>query len=317
MAAIGENGHFMKEKIGSSRGTVLQVSRRRVLVTLDEGESLFAAVAANGEEPSVGDVVVVEPFPGGARVLSILGRRSLLRRSYFGRTKNLAANVGHLLIITAPGPLFNTHFIDRALVAAAAEGIPTSLIINKIDLGLADINPKLLEHYRRFITQLLFVSCRANEGVEAVEEIIAQNSPGHFVFCGVSGVGKSSLLNRILPNSGRSVGEVSRKTGQGKQTTSLAVGIPLRGAGDNAQLIIDTPGLQHFGLTHLLAASVPLYLPDLSLYAQRCEFRDCRHTVEPSCAVRKAVEDGDISPSRYESYLHITEELRSAEKQGK
>lgn len=302
---------------GRFRGIVLQVSRRRVRVTAPGGGALTVSVSSDDEDPCVGDVVDIEIFSDGARISSILERSSLLRRSYFGRTKNLAANVGHLFIVTAPGPLFNPHFIDRALVAAAAEGIPSSLVINKIDLGVSDLPAGILDHYQRVVEQLLLVSCKAGEGIFAVQELVSAVSQGHVVFCGVSGVGKSSLLNRILPESGRTVGEVSRKTGQGKQTTSLAVGVPLKGSGSSTQLVIDTPGLQNFGLTHLLAASVSLYLPDIALYAERCEFRDCRHSVEPLCAVRKAVEDGDIAPTRYESYLHITEELRSAEKQGK
>lgn len=304
----------MKEGKPGIRATVLQASRRRVVVR-DMGRKTYSAVATGrGGDPCVGDEVEVFHRGGNATVGAIVERRNLLLRSYGGKTKNLAANVDRLFVVTAPGSLFNTHFIDRALVAAGAAEIPTSIICNKIDLGITDRTADLLPVYRSVVERLFLVSCRMGEGIEALEEELSNERLRHVVFCGVSGVGKSSLLNRLMPAAFQRVGEVSQKTGQGKQTTSVAVGVLRENRSGAPCIVTDTPGLQHFGLTHLPADGFAAYLPDLWRFGQRCGFRDCRHMVEPSCAVKAALERGDIARSRYESYLHIEHELREAER---
>lgn len=304
----------MRQEKAAVRATVLQASRRRVVVRDVGAETYTAVTMGKTGDPCVGDEVIIVHRGGEATVGEVVERRNLLLRSYGGKTKNLAANVDRLFIVTASGALFNTHFIDRALVAAGAAGIPTSIICNKIDLGVADRAAELLPVYQGVVDRLFLVSCRLGEGIGELEAELSRDGLHHVVFCGVSGVGKSSLLNRLMPDAFQKVGEVSQKTGQGKQTTSVAVGVPRENRSGAPCIVTDTPGLQHFGLTHLPADGFVAYLPDLYRYAQECVFRDCRHLVEPSCAVRAALERGDIARSRYESYLHIEQELREAER---
>ncbi len=299
---------------GEGRGTVLQSSRRRAIVWTSEGTIVPAPLVGRTTEPCVGDEVVIRSERNELAIASVEERRSLLRRSYEGRTKQLAANVDKLFVVAAIEPLFNRHMIDRAIVAAQAEGIPVLLVCNKIDIDPHAVSEEVRDTYARIGVELLFTSCRSGEGMSAVEDAIFGGSVRHAVFCGISGVGKSSLLNRLVPDALRAVGEVSRKTGQGKQTTSAAMGVPVVTGDGVVRIITDTPGLQHFGLTHLPSEGLITYFPDLYRYAEHCGFRDCRHLAEPSCEVREALKRGDVLGSRYESFRHIEEEIRGAER---
>jgi ribosome biogenesis GTPase len=301
-------------------GFVLQATRRRATVLASCGEVYRGGVKGSLKDPAVGDIVSIDIEKESQEVEEILPRRNLLRRSYFGKTKNLAANVDRLFIVTAPEPLYNSQFIDRALVAAAAEGISTTIICNKLDIAKGRFIEELSEIYSGVVSELLFVSCRSGEGVDQIRGILDVDSGasdsrfGHSVFCGVSGVGKSSLLNLLVPNAFYRVGQVSVKTGQGKQTTSAAIGAVFAKVESGTKIITDTPGLQHFGLTHIDCSALAGFMPDIFRYSVECNFRDCRHTVEPLCSVREAVVEKKIAQSRYKSFLEIHEELRGCQR---
>ncbi len=291
--------------------TVSQVSRRKAIVRTAQGKIYSVPVLAKHTELCVGDVVNLDGEDTDPLIVSINARTNLLRRSYFNKTKSLAANVDRVVVVSAVGALFNTHFIDRALVAAASEGIAVVLVLNKIDLATPE-DLRNVERYSKIGVEVHCISVREGQGITAFWTAISKPEIQSVVLCGLSGVGKSSLLNAFVPSAYQRTGDVSERTGQGRQTTSQAIGFWVAREGLPDMLLIDTPGLQNFGLMHLGAQDLIHYFPEIWECGLQCGFRDCQHIKEQSCAVKDAVNLGTVSSSRYESYLHICEEIGRA-----
>jgi ribosome biogenesis GTPase len=254
----------------------------------------------------VGDVVRLEPEPGGDLfgVVDVEPRRSLLaRRVPEGRgARPVAANVDHVFVVTAtadPPPL--PQLVDRLLVVAEANGIPTAVVVNKIDLepGLA-----LGERFRAAGYEVFRTSAATGEGVAALRRALAG---GTSVVTGPSGAGKSSLLNAIQPGLQLRTGEVSARVRRGRHTTVSAVMVPLAGGG----FLMDTPGFSEVGLWGIEARELAECFPEMRPLLGRCRYADCRHVSEPACAVRTAMEEGRIQASRYESYLALRAEIEA------
>lgn len=242
-------------------------------------------------------------------------RKNILSRSYFGKTKELAANLDHLFIVTAGGALLSEDFIDRTLASCHYEGISCSIIFNKIDI-LSE-NHDLSPCYEQLGINVLRTSTKVPGGLESLHKFLAEKFPaaaGHdpdqapiLAFCGVSGVGKSSLINTFVPGARQRVGDVSH-TGQGQQTTTMALAHVATLAHDRRLIIIDLPGLQKFGITHIPSQALAHCFPDIAAWSPSCRFIDCTHTKEPECAVRNAAEQGTLFASRYKSYLRMRDE---------
>jgi ribosome biogenesis GTPase / thiamine phosphate phosphatase len=297
-----------------STGTIISLSRRFAHVRLDTpaDSPIRCHILNKFNHLTLGDRVVIEPEQEGYEVKGQLERKNCLLRSYFGKTKQIAANVDHLFIVTAPEPLFNTYFIDRALVSAFSEEIPVSLIINKADLMTSDTK-KVLCIYDEFTDHIFFTEAKAAVGIEELRNYLNFSAPTLVVFSGVSGVGKSTILNALIPGAAQRTAQVSRKTGQGKQTTSQALAHALVFDSSTAPvLVVDTPGLQHFGLTHLSKGEVRDAFLDLAAFQAHCRFQNCSHLQEEECGVKKALQEGTLAYSRYESYMHIIDELERA-----
>jgi ribosome biogenesis GTPase len=259
-----------------------------------------------GSRVVVGDVVRLEPEPGGDLfgVVDVEPRRSLLaRRVPEGRgARPVAANVDHVFVVTAtadPPPL--PQLVDRLLVVAEANGIPTAVVVNKIDLepGLA-----LGERFRAAGYEVFRTSAATGEGVAALRRALAG---GTSVVTGPSGAGKSSLLNAIQPGLQLRTGEVSARVRRGRHTTVSAVMVPLAGGG----FLMDTPGFSEVGLWGIEARELAECFPEMRPLLGRCRYADCRHVSEPACAVRTAMEEGRIQASRYESYLALRAEIEA------
>jgi ribosome biogenesis GTPase len=261
----------------------------------------------DGDRIVVGDVVHLDRADshGVAPITGAEPRRNVLeRRSPTGRSSRpVAANLDRVLVLTAvTDPEPNLGLIDRLLVIAEANEIPAGVVITKIDLAThADLGVR----FRNAGYPIWPVSVRTGEGVDE----LAAEIRGHVsLLTGPSGVGKSSLLNRIQPGLALRTGAVSAKIGRGKHTTVAAIMVPVDGGG----FLVDTPGFSDVGLAGFEPGAVANCFPEMRPFVSHCKYADCHHLTEPGCSVRAAVESGEISADRYETYRNLLEELNAA-----
>ncbi|MDR1171022.1 MAG: ribosome small subunit-dependent GTPase A [Bacteroidales bacterium] len=258
------------------------------------------------------------PVVAGDRVLleddlirDIEPRRNYLIRKSTNLSKQshiIAANVDMaFLTVTFRLPETPVEFIDRFLVAAEAYRIPVCLVFNKIDL----FSPKEMVHvkhfediYRTIGYQTIETSATGSIGIDALRQAVAGKVS---VVAGLSGAGKSSLINAVDPGLHARVGDMSDYHKSGKHTTTFAEMFPLKGGG----YIIDTPGIRGFGLIHIEKEELYHFFPEIFKISAGCTFHNCLHINEPGCAVMEAAENGEISESRYRSYLNIMEDPQS------
>ena len=217
----------------------------------------------------------------------------------------IAANVDEaFLIVSLWFPEIKLPFLDRLLVTCQVYGVPVTLVLNKVDLYRDEI-PEQVDAFQRIYEgagyRVIETSAVTGEGIDALREATRGKV---CLLSGESGVGKSSLIRAIDPALDPKVGEISEVHLQGKHTTSLYEMYQA----SNGAWIIDTPGLRGFGLVDLKKEEIALYFPEMLKASRACRFTPCTHTHEPGCAVKAAVEEGRISPERYNSYLGMLEE---------
>lgn len=258
---------------------------------------------------AVGDQVhfeVVDDLQSGV-ITGILPRRNYIirRSSNLSRQSHvLAANIDTLfLVITIEFPRTSFEFVDRFLVTAEAYKIPVCLVVNKIDLYTAEAVREQLDYFKQIYSpigyEIIEVSAMQGIGIELIRKRI----PGKIsLFAGNSGVGKSTLLNAFAPGLGLRTGSISEAHNKGKHTTTFYEMFEVLDG-----FIIDSPGIKGFGLVEMDKNEIYHFFPEIFKIAAGCRFGMCSHTHEPGCAVKKALEDGRISESRYFSYLKILE----------
>lgn len=240
-------------------------------------------------------------------VVARLDRHSELSRpDMHGNIRPVAANIDQIVVVFAPYPEPHGNLIDRYLVAAHALSIPVLLLLNKVD-RIDDSNRQsiaaLLSIYQELNYPLLQVSTTADIGLDTLKQALAGRIS---IFVGQSGVGKSSLINKLLPDVELKVGALSETTQKGTHTTTTAQLFHFPAGGD----LIDSPGIREFGLWHMDAEQVFAGFAELAPLHGRCKFRDCRHQTEPGCAVLAAADNGDIGPQRLASYRYIIHSLQ-------
>ncbi|ARZ02523.1 ribosome biogenesis GTPase RsgA [Yersinia ruckeri] len=261
-----------------------------------------------------GDRVVWRPGiqQEGVRVKGIVEavheRTSVLTRpDIYDGVKPIAANIDQIVIVSAILPELSLNIIDRYLVACETLDVEPLIVLNKVDLLDADgrkFVDGMMETYRRINYKVLEVSSQTREGMEAFEQALAGRIS---IFAGQSGVGKSSLLNALLPPTDTQilVNTVSDNSGLGQHTTTAARLYHFQQGGD----VIDSPGVREFGLWHLAPEQITQGFVEFSNYIGHCKFRDCSHTTDPGCALREAVERGDIAEERFDNYHRILESM--------
>jgi ribosome biogenesis GTPase / thiamine phosphate phosphatase len=292
-----------------AEGRVVAAYGQRLLVEDDSGHTCPGFVGRRGLRVVCGDRVRwrADQANGEVAVLEVLPRRTeLARPDSRGRAEILAANLDQVVVVCAPEPAVDPFIIDRYLAAAELMGTRAVIAWNKIDLESNADAADLLEEFRATGYPVLRVSAHAARGLEALREALAGHSS---ILVGQSGVGKSSLLNALLPGLEVATAQISRATGEGRHRTTATTLHALSCGGS----LLDSPGVRDFAPAlddpRLAAAG----FREIVQAADHCRFSNCRHMREPGCAVKERVEAGLISPRRYESYrrlLRLTEDLR-------
>ncbi len=258
---------------------------------------------------AVGDIVEFERNGEDlATIKNILPRKNCIVRKSTNLSRQshiIAANLDMVfLIITIDFPEIKAQFIDRFLVTCEAYNVPVTVIINKMDLYQEEQLERIeifKEIYNGAGYNIIEVSAKEQSGMEDLKEICKEKI---VLFSGQSGVGKSSIINALAPDLNLKVGEISDHHLQGKHTTTFYEMHPLVSGG----WIIDTPGIRGFGLVNFSKDDLSTYFPEMLKVADNCKFIPCTHTHEPGCAVKEAVEEGEISEERYYSYLGMLDE---------
>ena len=300
------------------RGVVLQGTGGQWHVRLDDGSTRIAGLRGRLKQDgtaklAVGDAVEVEPdgANGAWSIVEILPRRSkLARRSPTGARgeRIVAANLDQVVVVLAVAkPEPNEKMLDRFLVIAESNGIAARIVINKVDLASEEGARARFATYEALGYAMHYTSTVTRRGLPDLHEALLGRVSA---LTGPSGTGKSSLMNSLYPGLNLRVGEISESVNKGRHTTVGALMHPLPDGG----FVVDTPGLREVGLWGLSSSHIDDCFPELAQVLGGCRFADCRHLVEPGCAVLAAVADGTISRSRYESYVKLRDEVHAAER---
>lgn len=287
-------------------GRVIAAHGRQYVVELADGTLLPCFPRGKKSEIACGDRVdIMRTSDDQGVVEAIQPRVSLLYRSNEIRQKLIAANVDQLVIVVATEPAFSDELVARALLAAESEEIAPLIVLNKCDL--ADRLPAARAALAPFTAlgySLLELSAKgATSDLAALRARLAGHTS---VLVGQSGMGKSTLTNALVPHAQAATREISTALDSGKHTTTHATLYRL----DESSALIDSPGLQEFGLGHLDATALEHAFPELRTRLGECRFRDCRHDREPGCAVRAALDAGAIDARRYAVFRSLRDALR-------
>jgi ribosome biogenesis GTPase len=262
---------------------------------------------------AVGDKVTIElNNEGTAFITEIEDRKNYIVRRSSNLSKQshiIAANLDQaLLIVTVNYPITTTIFIDRFLATAEAYSIPVRIVFNKTDRYKDDDKEyldALIHLYETIGYPCCKISARMDENLEDIEKLLIGKTT---LFSGHSGVGKSTLINRLIPDAGCRTGDISEYHNKGIHTTTFSEMIPIPEGG----YIIDTPGIKGFGVFDMDEVEISHYFPEIFQFSHQCKFNNCTHRREPGCAVVKAVQDAYISESRYKSYLNMMEDEKES-----
>lgn len=303
------------------RGLVIKSTGSWYTVRTDDGRDIESKIKGNfrlkdikSTNPiAVGDRVQIDMnSEGTAFISSIEERKNYIIRRASNLSKQahiIAANLDQaMLIVTVNYPITTTIFMDRFLATAMAYRIPVKLVFNKTDrYNMEDRKAMegLIELYTSIGYPCSTLCARSGEGLEALRGDLRGKVT---LLSGHSGVGKSTIINQLVPGVNLRTGEISEYHNKGTHTTTFSEMIPLPDGG----YLIDTPGIKGFGTIEMAGSEISHYFPELFKYSAECRFNNCTHRHEPGCAVLRAVEEGLISLSRYKSYLSIMDDQKGS-----
>ena len=282
-------------------GIIIAAHGRQYRVEFADGETLLCFPRGKKSEVACGDRVSVLRSGDAGVIDAIAPRSTLLYRSNEFKQKLIAANVTQIIIVVATEPSFSDELITRCLVAAESQDMKALIVLNK-----SDLKPRLaaaieaLAPYQQLGYSL--VQLCAHEGAEPLRPYLSGHTS---VLVGQSGMGKSTLTNALIPGANAPTREISAALDSGKHTTTHATRYRL----DADSTLIDSPGLQEFGLIHLARAAIEHAFPEIRRLLGQCRFRNCRHDREPDCAVHAAVKKGEIGARRYAAFRSLLAEV--------
>ncbi len=280
----------------------------RGVVELPDGRRSECRFRRSVGRPYCGDRVMVEAADEHSTVVTAIQPRAneFLRAGARQQKQVIAANLDQVLIVVAPAPEPNRDLIERYLVAIHSLSIEPLIVLNKSELagtGTATDGSPLgrLDEYRSLGYEVLSTSCKGPPGIEALLPVLERKIS---ILVGQSGVGKSSLVNALLPDLELQTGELSRVTGKGTHTTTTTIMYALPCTGK----LIDSPGVWEYGLWEMRQPELAAGFIEFTPWQGLCRFNDCRHAGEPDCAIREAAARGDIRAWRYQSYLRLLDQ---------
>ena len=285
---------------------VVAAHGRHAFIETGAGQRVLCHLRGRRADLVVGDLVRWQSAGDSGVIEAVEPRHNLLFRQDDWRTKSFAANLDQILLLVAGEPVFSESQLTRALVAAESAGIPAHVGLNKIDKPSAAAARERLQPYRDMGIQVLEFALKADPQ-RALALLLPLLQHKVTLVLGPSGMGKSTLINLLVPHAQAQVGEISQALNAGRHTTTSTLWYWLDAQRSGA--LIDSPGFQEFGLRHIDAAQLASLMPDLRAHLGDCRFYNCMHRHEPGCGVRTAVERGEIAPQRYRLYCEILDEL--------
>ncbi len=308
MAAAGQSDNT---PTGDTRqGRVIVRHGQNLLVRDTEGINHHCLMRQTLNEVVCGDHVLWQATDGNQGIIiDILERNTLLSRpDYSGRSKPLVANITQLIVVLAPQPAPTGYLTDQYLLAAELIGVKALIVLNKADLMTPEAWNHFhaqFQHYANIGYPIISASTKQTPGLTPLLPFLPDQTS---ILVGQSGVGKSSLINALIPEQEETVGALSDSSGLGKHTTSIA---KLHFLGQGGE-IIDSPGVRSFRLGNITARQLEQGFAEFAPFRGRCRFSNCTHRSEPGCAFTQAVGEGKIAPQRLENYLHMAAKLRQA-----